>query len=108
MNTSLPYCIVITTTRNAEDAETLAKKIVSEKLGACVQVQQIRSYYMWNGEACADAECLLLIKTKNVLYHQLEQFITANHSYDTPEIIQIPVEAGSVKYLNWIDEVTNA
>ena len=108
MTTQGSYCVVLTTTSSPEQAEELAKKIVFSKLGACVQVQQIKSFYMWKGEACIDPECLLLVKARTAQYAELEAFIKANHSYDTPEIIQLPIIAGSVGYLNWIDEVTSA
>jgi periplasmic divalent cation tolerance protein len=108
MTDSLQYCVVLTTTSNEQQAEELAKKIVGAKLGACVQVQQIKSYYMWKGEACADPEYLLFIKTPSAQYDALERFIKANHSYETPEIVQIPIQAGLRAYLSWMDEVTNA
>lgn len=108
MSTATGYCVVLTTTANEEQAEALAKKIVSEKLGACVQVQQIKSYYMWKGEACAEPECLLFIKARNEQYSALQAFIKANHTYETPEIIQLPIQSGLPAYLSWMTEVTSA
>jgi periplasmic divalent cation tolerance protein len=108
MSSNTEYCVVLTTTGSSEQAEELAKKIVEKKLAACVQVQQIRSYYMWKGEACNDPECLLFIKARIVQYKELEAFIRKNHTYDTPEIVQLPITAGFSGYLSWIDEVTSA
>lgn len=108
MNFDTAYCVVLTTTSSTEQAEELAKKIVAEKLAACVQVQQIRSYYMWKGEACNDPECLLFIKARSSQYQELEVFIKANHAYETPEIVQLPITGGFSGYLKWIDEVTGA
>jgi periplasmic divalent cation tolerance protein len=108
MSTATGYCVVLTTTANEEQAETLAKKIVAEKLGACVQVQQIKSYYMWKGEACVEPECLLFVKARTEQYSALETFIKANHTYETPEIIQIAIQRGHPAYLNWMTEVTSA
>src|SRR3954468_23023714 len=105
--TEANYCVVLTTTSNEEQAEALARKIVSAKLGACVQVQQIKSFYMWKGDTCAEPECLLIIKARTDQYQDLETFIKSNHSYETPEVIQIPVLAGSAEYLKWITEVTS-
>lgn len=102
------YCVVLTTTDNEEKAEALAKKIVSAKLGACVQVTGIKSFYMWKGEACSEPEFLLIIKARTEQYDDLQSFIKANHSYETPEIIQLPVSAGHPSYLTWINEVTGA
>ena len=53
-----------------------------------------------------DPECKLLIKTRKALYDRLEQFVKKHHSYDVPEIIELPIERGSKEYLGWIDEVT--
>lgn len=108
MSSETPYCVVLTTTANAEQAEELSKKLVAQRLAACVQVQQINSYYMWKGEACAEKECLLFIKARRAQYQELEEFIRANHTYETPEVVCVPIEAGFVGYLKWIDEVTGA
>jgi periplasmic divalent cation tolerance protein len=103
-----PYCVVLTTTSSEQQAEALAKKIVEHKLAACVQVQQIRSYYLWQGEACDAPECLLFIKTRKAQYQALEDVIRLNHPYEIPEIIQLPIAAGLPDYLRWIDEATGA
>lgn len=108
MTTETSYCVVLTTTSNEEQAEDLAKKILGQKLAACVQIQQIKSYYMWKGEVCNDPECLLFIKARKAQFQELEDFICKNHTYETPEIVQIPITAGFSGYLHWIDEVTGA
>lgn len=100
------YCVVLTTASSPELAEELAKKIIESKLAACVQVQQIRSYYMWKGVACNEPECLLFIKARSAQYQELEDFVRKHHTYETPEIIQLPIVAGFSPYLQWIDEVT--
>jgi len=101
------YVVVITTTENEQDAEDLAEKILENRLAACIQVQQIKSYYSWKGSIRNDPECLLLIKTRADLFEKLEKFILSNHKYETPEIIQIPITNGFTGYLNWIDAVIN-
>jgi periplasmic divalent cation tolerance protein len=102
------YSVVLTTTDTAERAEALARKIVESKLAACVQIQQIRSVYTWKGETCAEPEFLMLIKGRQDLFSTLEQFIRANHTYETPEIVQVPITRGFAGYLDWISEVTRA
>lgn len=108
MSSDTAYCVVLTTTASAEQAEGLAKKVVAERLAACVQVQQIQSYYLWKGEVRSDPECLLFIKARQSQYQELEDFIRKNHAYETPEIVQLPITAGFSGYLKWIDEVTGA
>lgn len=97
--------IVLTTTPNAEEAESLAKQIVGEKLAACVQVlPPIKSFYFWEGTVQTEIEHLLLIKTLAEKYDALETFIEANHSYDVPEIVALRAENVSAKYLSWIKD----
>ena len=100
------YTIVITTTASRDDAKEITDAILSEQLAACVQLLAIDSLYTWKGEVACEAEVLLLIKTRENLYSQLEKKILSVHKYETPEILQIPVTQGSPGYLGWIDEVT--
>ena len=101
-----PYCMVMTTIAGEALAEALAWEIVHARLGACVQVQNIKSFYRWKNEARSEHECLLLIKTRKALYRSLEDFIRAHHSYETPEIVQLPITAGSADYLQWVASET--
>jgi len=94
--------IVLTTTPNIKEAETLAEKIVRAKLAACVQIlPQIKSFYFWEGEIQKDYENLLLIKTLSEKFAELEKFIKENHSYDVPEIVALSAEKVSQNYLDW-------
>lgn len=94
--------MVMTTIGTEAQAEELAWQIVQARLGACVQVQHIKSFYMWKNEAHSEPECLLLIKTRKAQYQPLEDFIRAHHSYETPEIVQLPIVGGSADYLQWV------
>jgi periplasmic divalent cation tolerance protein len=101
-----PYCMVLTTIDSEALAETLAQQIVQAQLGACVQVQPIKSFYMWKGEAHRENEFLLTIKTRSALYPQLQAFIRERHRHETPEIVQLPITAGLPDYLAWIADNT--
>lgn len=95
--------VVITTTETQVDAERLARLLVERELAACVQIlPQITSVYRWQGKVERAAEFLLLIKSTHEAYPELEAAIRENHSYETPEILALPVEAGSDGYLNWL------
>ena len=98
------YCLVLTTVSTVQQAETLARQVVEAGLGACVQIEAIRSIYRWQGALCDEPEQRLSVKTRPACFEALERFIRANHSYETPEIVQIPITAGSTAYLQWIDE----
>ena len=106
MNDETPYCIVLTTMPDEAQGDTLATRIVEAGLGACVQIQPVRSVYRWQGQLCRAPECLLLIKTRRARFEALAQFIRAHHPYETPEIVQIPITAGSSDYLRWVDAGT--
>lgn len=96
------FCLVMTTTATEDEAAALARAIVQARLAACVQLQAIRSFYSWKGAACEEPECLLLIKTRAALFPALAEFIRAHHRYEVPEIVQLPIAAGSAAYLGWV------
>ncbi|RMG05302.1 MAG: divalent-cation tolerance protein CutA [Acidobacteria bacterium] len=94
--------VVFTTVPNKEEGETLARKIVEQRLGACVQVlPQMTSFYFWQGEIQKDSEHLILIKTLPEKYKDLQDFIIKNHSYSVPEIIALSVQDAFQGYLEW-------
>jgi periplasmic divalent cation tolerance protein len=101
------FAIVLTAVVTEQQAEALAQRMLERKLAACIQIQKIKSYYRWNDKIAHDNEYLLLIKTKTNLFSDLSEFIKKNHSYETPEIIQIPIISGSNKYLEWMESVLN-
>ncbi len=98
------YCMILITAGSQAEADRLAEVLVSSRLAACVQQLAIASVYRWQGEVHRDTEILLLIKTAARLYPRVQAAILANHSYEVPEIIQIPVTQGLDRYLDWIDD----
>ncbi len=95
--------VVITTTETQKDGEWLAHLLVERELAACVQVlPQMTSIYRWQDHVERAAETLLLIKTTRELYGAVEAAIKTHHHYQTPEIIALPIEAGSADYLTWL------
>jgi periplasmic divalent cation tolerance protein len=98
------YCIVMTTCPEGAVSKTLVEGLLKNRLAACIQEIGIASSYRWKGKLEHENEILLLIKTKSALYDEIEAFINANHPYEVPEIIRVPVTAGSPSYLAWIDE----
>jgi len=100
------YGMLMTTFANKEQAEPVINEIIRCGLAACVQEIPIKSHYTWKGELCHDDEVLVLFKTRGDLYPELEQKLLELHPYDTPEILFLDAEKGSVAYLSWIDEQT--
>lgn len=101
-------CILILVTAGSEtEAETMAKTIVEERLVACVNiVSPIRSIYHWEEKIADDREWLLVIKTQAARFAAVEARVKALHSYQVPEVIAVPIQAGSEEYLRWIREET--
>jgi periplasmic divalent cation tolerance protein len=98
------YIQISTTTETKEQAQKIAQYIVETKLAACVQISgPIKSIYRWKGKIETADEWLCLIKTRAIFYNKVETTIKKLHSYETPEIIAVPIVKGSKKYLNWID-----
>jgi periplasmic divalent cation tolerance protein len=77
--------------------------LVDRKLAACVQIlPEIQSIYLWKGKVERARELLLLAKSTRENFAELERQVRSIHSYETPEIIALPVSAGSKPYLDWL------
>ncbi|HWA38349.1 MAG TPA: divalent-cation tolerance protein CutA [Burkholderiales bacterium] len=99
--------IVLTVLPDRAAAERLAGLLVEGNIAACVNIlAPCRSVYRWKGAVQHDEEHPLLIKTTADRYAALEAAIRANHPYELPEIVAVPVERGFPAYLQWIDSET--
>ncbi|HKW06501.1 MAG TPA: divalent-cation tolerance protein CutA [Candidatus Dormibacteraeota bacterium] len=97
--------LVLVTAGARDDAERLGEGLVVEHLAACCNViPTVASFYYWDGQLQRDHEALLLIKTLESLAPKVEEYVRSHHSYDVPEILQVPIQGGSSAYLNWLEE----
>lgn len=97
-----PIVVMITAGSRAE-AESLAEMIVGRRLAACVQIlPEMLSIYRWQDGVERSSEHLLLVKTIRARFAELEREVRLAHSYDTPEIIALPIVVGSEAYLEWL------
>ena len=95
--------VVLVTTPSAEVAASIARALVEERLAACGNVLPgVRSIYRWEGKVQEEGEVLLLLKTQRKRFAELRDRVLALHPYEVPEVIALPVEAGSDAYLDWI------
>ena len=100
--------VVFMTAANGEEATRLADMLVGAHLAACVQIlPEMESVYRWEGKVERQAEVLLIAKTTRGKFDELEREVRALHSYDTPEIVAIPILTGSAPYLEWLTQATN-
>ena len=99
--------IVLVTTKDVTEAEKIAGELVKDGLAACVNIiNKVRSIYRWQGEICRDTEALCIIKTVKGNFERLKDKIKSMHSYTVPEVIGLPIEVGSDKYLKWLTKET--
>lgn len=95
--------LALTTAATRDEAEQLANLLVEEGLAACVNlVPGLHSIYRWQGAIESASEVLLIIKTSTHLLADLERTIAANHAYQVPEFLVVPILSGSEPYLNWL------
>ena len=97
--------VVLVTAPDAAKAAEIARALVEERLAACGNVVPgLRSIYRWEGKVQDDAEALLVLKTTRARFEALRERVLALHPYAVPEVVALPVEAGSAPYLEWIGE----
>ena len=96
--------VVFITAPHSEEAARLADMLVGQRLAACVQVlPEMESVYRWQGRIERQKEVLVIAKTTKARFEALDREVRAIHSYETPEIVALPLAAGSVPYLEWLN-----
>jgi periplasmic divalent cation tolerance protein len=95
--------VVLVTAPSADEAARLARALVEARLAACGNVLPgLRSIYRWEGRVQDEGEALLLLKTTRDRFEALRDELLRLHPYDVPEVLALPVEAGSPAYLAWL------
>ncbi len=98
--------LVMITAANEAEALNISKTLVEERLIACANQFPVRSIFSWEGKIENASEIMLLCKSKESIFDHLLRRVQELHSYDVPEIIAIPITAGSEDYLGWVDDST--
>jgi periplasmic divalent cation tolerance protein len=99
------FVVVLCTCPDEETAKRIARTLVGERLAACVNILSgIRSIYRWQGNVESGVESLLIIKSRGAAYPEIEARVLELHPYELPEVIAVPITAGSTGYLSWIAE----
>ena len=105
MSKTTKFFLTYITTKNEEEALTLANLAVGKNLAACGNIfPKIKSVYKWDKKLQNDDETLLILKTNSSKYPLLNKIIKEKHSYEVPCILKIPINDGNKKYLKWIDD----
>ncbi len=96
--------VVFCTTDSNESAEKLSTVLLENKLAACVNIMpSVHSFYTWQGKTVSDDEILLIIKSNETCFTDLEKAIVEAHPYEVPEILALPVVKGYHPYLDWLN-----
>jgi periplasmic divalent cation tolerance protein len=97
--------VVLITAASREEADRIARRLVDDRLAACVNiVPQVRSFFVWEGKLSEEDEVLLVVKSRRARFQHLAAAVRQLHSYRVPEIIALPIVAGSSDYLRWVSE----
>jgi periplasmic divalent cation tolerance protein len=98
--------IVLVTCGSIIEARRIASKVVRKRLAACANIVlgPVQSIYRWKGKVQSAREVLMLLKTSANRLEELEREVKRLHSYDVPELIALPIGAGSREYLAWVNE----
>jgi periplasmic divalent cation tolerance protein len=98
--------VVLVTCGSAREAKKIARTLVEKRLAVCGNIlgAPVRSIYRWKGKVETAREWLLILKSSRARFKALEAEVKRLHSYDVPEIIALPISAGSTEYLKWIGE----
>lgn len=100
--------VVFVTASSEEEAGRIGRRLVEERLAACVNLlPAVRSLFWWEGRVSEERETLMILKTRASLFPDLAREVRALHSYQVPEIVALPIKKGSDDYLAWIQAVTS-
>lgn len=100
--TNSTYGVVLVTVASLAEGKAIATKLIEASLAACVNLFPLDSIYLWQGKINQDQEYQLIIKTDLSKFDELAATIKTLHSYEVPEIIALPIVAGSKTYLDWL------
>lgn len=101
--------LVISTVPNENLANKLSKILLENRVAACVSIiKNVNSLYWWKESIENSSEIILLIKTTDEKYQEVEDLIKKNHPYEIPEIIAFDIKKGFSKYLKWIEDETRS
>ena len=100
----MDHAFILTTVSTEKEGHMIANELVKNKLAACVSIiPKVHSVYEWENAIQNETEVLLMIKTTKAREKEIYQKVQSLHSYDTPELITLPIENGSDTYLRWVE-----
>ncbi|MBT8515277.1 divalent-cation tolerance protein CutA [Polynucleobacter paneuropaeus] len=108
MTPNISLLVVTTSLPTLEQAQIIARKLVENRLAACVQIQQgVHSIYRWDGKICEESEVLLSAKTTAAHWEEIRAFFQNNHPYELPEIMAFTPVEYERQYGQWVEAELN-
>ncbi len=105
MENSDALIVIHITTKDEAEARQLAGQLLEQKRAACINIIPVVStLYRWQGKIECGTESLMIVKTKNSLLRDIIALVKANHSYQVPEVIAMPINGGNPEYLAWLED----
>jgi len=99
--------VIFITCQDVSEAERISESLVQQHLIACGNILPgVRSIFQWKGNVEHDSEVLLIAKSRRAVFHLILNEVRKLHSYETPEIIALPIVEGLKEYLDWVAEET--
>ncbi len=103
---STDFILVLVTTASKEEAEKIAQSLLEDKLIACANIiGPVTSHFHWLSKIDCAEECLVVMKSRMDLFGALVDSVKRLHSYEVPEVLALPIVAGSEAYLGWMGKV---
>ena len=103
---STDFILVLVTTASKEEAEKIAQRLLEDKLIACANIiGPVTSHFHWLGKIDCAEECLVVMKSRMDLFGALVDCVKGLHSYEVPEVLALPIVAGSEAYFGWMGKV---
>jgi periplasmic divalent cation tolerance protein len=102
---AMQYCLIFCSCPDETTADQIAKSLLEQQQAACVHITPLgRSLYIWNNKLEQTQECQLVIKTHHTHFDAVRALIKTQHPYECPEILEIPIQAGDDKYMQWLQD----
>jgi periplasmic divalent cation tolerance protein len=102
----MDFCSIYITAGSEEEAASIGRTLVEERLAACVNILPVKSIYRWEDTIEQEPEVIMFVKTQASLAEKLTERVKSLHSYEIPCIVVLPIKQGNPDYLQWIEEST--
>lgn len=101
-------CQITVAAGSEEEAGRIADALLDARLAACVQlIGPVESRYWWQDARESATEWLCLAKSRTDLLDRIVAAVRSMHSYETPEVVAVPIVGGDPAYLAWLAAETS-